>query len=104
MAYTYYQTEAGIVMSCKRNSVRIDIEHDGVLHYNAAKYVCKVKNFSLSGVLISAPGLSISEVEIGALCDISFGKDFHLDTRIFSSRVARLSIADIGLSFTGATF
>jgi hypothetical protein len=91
-------------VDCKRNGLRIDYERECVLKHNGTKYSCLMKNFSISGVLVSEPNFPPAAIRLGDTCSLSLCADPTAKSVEYNSRVTRLDPSNIALYFLNVVF
>ena len=87
-----------------RNGVRVNIEHECLLQHNGIKYPCLMKNISISGALVSAPGFPPATALAGDMCSLYLSTNPTLCPGEYTSRITRLGPSIIALHFLGITF
>jgi len=88
-------------IDCRRRGMRFDVEHEIVIHHEGAKYLSKMKNISITGVIASIPKFLPDTIKIGDTCGLSFCADPNAKPEVYSSRVARIDSSGIALNFSG---
>lgn len=99
--FMLYKNEIGKNIDCRRSGVRFDVEQDIIIHHKGTKYPSKMKNISISGVIVSIPGLLPDTIQVGETCGLSFCADPTVKPEVYSSRVARVDPSGIALNFSG---
>jgi hypothetical protein len=84
-----FRPDSGQTSDYMRSGTRFEVDHACVIHHGGAKYSCTLKNISLTGVLVSAPGNFIDAVRMGDICGISFSSNPSARSAICSGTVAR---------------
>jgi hypothetical protein len=97
-------TKHNKIFDCKRNGIRVDVEHECLLDHNGIKYPCLMKNISISGALVSALDFPPDTLKVGDTCGLLLSTDLSLTPGEYTSRVARLGPSNIGLHFLGLDF
>ncbi|MDD2852223.1 MAG: PilZ domain-containing protein [Desulfuromonadaceae bacterium] len=95
-----YHTGNHMGSSYRRNGTRFDYEQDCTLVHNGAKYLCRMRNISISGVLVSLSEQTVSGIQPGDTCRLSLCTGLVGDSGEYVGSVSRLSQHDIALNFT----
>ena len=93
-----------MIDDCKRNGVRVDVEHECLLYHNGVKYPCLMKNISISGALVCALDFPPTTLQVGDTCGLLLSTDLTMSPGEYTSRVARLEPSNVGLHFLGLAF
>ena len=98
------QTGKDAKFDCRRNGSRLNLEKKCTLYHNGVKYPCITKNISISGVLVSAHDFPPAKLELGDTCVLSFSNDTPSAIGEYESKVTRLDLSMVALSFLNLTF
>jgi len=98
------QTGNDAKFDCKRNGSRFNLEKKCILYHNGIKYPCNTKNISISGVLVSAHYFPPANLSLGDICGLSFSTDSISAIGEYESKVTRLGLSMVALSFLNLTY
>jgi hypothetical protein len=84
-----------------RKGSRFDYKQECILHHNGSTYHCKMKNISISGVLLSAQEFPAAPLKLGDTCGVALCTDPAVSSGVYTSKVTRCDMAGIALNFLG---
>jgi hypothetical protein len=98
------RTENDAQLDCKRNGRRFNLEKHCVLYHNGVRHSCKTVNISISGVQITASDFPPVNLKIGDVCGLSFSHEKISALGEYESKVTRVGLSMVALSFLSLTF
>jgi hypothetical protein len=91
-------------LDCKRNGRRFNLEKKCTLYHNGVKHHCKTVNISISGVQITSHDFPPDNLQIGDVCGLSFTNDHMSSLGEYESKVTRVGLSMVALTFLSLTF
>ncbi|HIJ97037.1 MAG TPA: PilZ domain-containing protein [Desulfuromonadales bacterium] len=74
-----------------------------ILYHNGVEHHCKTVNLSISGVQIASTDFPPANLKIGDICGLSFTSN-HVSTQgEYESKVTRVGLSMVALSFLSLT-